>query len=63
MVRDIVLAPGEIIVDADNVEALGDEPLAEMGAKELGAAGDENTPAHLIHGLGQQLTVPSTSLD
>src|SRR6185437_4177141 len=41
-VRDIVLAPGEVIIDAHDVVALGDEPLAQMRAQKPGAAGDEN---------------------
>ena len=40
---DVVLAPGEIIVDAEHVVALGQQALAQMRAEKTGAAGDENT--------------------
>ena len=41
-VRDVVLAAGEIIVDAEHVVALGEQPLAQMRAEKTGAAGDQN---------------------
>jgi hypothetical protein len=39
---DVFLAAGEIVVEADDIMALGDEALAEMGTEEAGAAGDKN---------------------
>src|SRR3954464_13631005 len=38
---DIVLPPGEVIIDAEHVVALGAQPLAEIIPRESGAAGDE----------------------
>ncbi len=43
--RDVVLAAGEIIVDAQDVVAVGAQPLAQVRAEKPGAAGDEN-PFH-----------------
>ena len=45
-VDDVVLAAGEEVVQADDVVPLPEEPFAEVGTDEAGAAGDEN--AHAI---------------
>ncbi len=42
---DVLLPPGEQIVDADHAVTLGEGPLAEVGAEEAGAARDDH-PAH-----------------
>ena len=39
---DVVLAAGEIVVDAKHVMALRPQPLAKMRAEKAGAAGDKN---------------------
>ena len=41
--RDVAPAAGEIIVDADHLGALGQQPLAKMGADEARAARHENS--------------------
>ena len=39
---DVALGPGEQIVEAQNVVAVGEQAVAEMGTEEAGAAGDED---------------------
>ena len=46
---DVGLAPGEIIVDAEHVVALGAQAVAEMRAEEAGAAGDQYPFLHSAH--------------
>ena len=41
-VRDIVRAAREQIVDADDLEPPGEKVVAEVGAKETGATGDQD---------------------
>jgi hypothetical protein len=41
-VRHIALRPGEVVVDAKYVGTLGDEAIAEVGAKKAGTTGDKN---------------------
>jgi hypothetical protein len=41
-VLDIRSAAGEEVVEADDVVALCQEPFADVGADETGAAGDED---------------------
>src|SRR6185437_14862530 len=48
--RDVGLAPGEVIVDAEYVVAPGQQALAEMRAEEAGAAGDEDAFFAGAHG-------------
>ena len=45
-VRDVALAAGEVVVDAEHVVALGQQPLAQVRPEEAGAAGDQD----LAHG-------------
>ena len=46
---DVALAAGEEIVDAEDVVALRDQPIAQMRAEKPGAAGDQNASvAHEI---------------
>ena len=42
-VLDVVPPAGEEVVQADDVVALGQQPVAEMRADEAGAAGDEDS--------------------
>jgi hypothetical protein len=42
-VGDVVLAPGEVVVDAQHIMALGQQPLAQMRAEESGAACHQDT--------------------
>ena len=49
-VRDVVLAPREVIVDAKHVVPLLDQPLAEMRPQEPGPAGHQDTLARQTHG-------------
>jgi hypothetical protein len=39
---DVAAGAAEEVVDADDVGALGQEPLAQMRAEEAGAAGDQD---------------------
>src|ERR1700738_5288994 len=48
--REVVLAAGEVVVDAQDVVALGEEPLAQMRAQKPPPAGDENALADDTHG-------------
>ena len=41
--RDVLLSAGKEIIDDRHLMAFGDEPIAKMGTKKAGAAGDENT--------------------
>jgi len=41
-VRDVVRAPGEEVIDADDGVAVGKEPLAQVRTDEAGAAGDDD---------------------
>jgi hypothetical protein len=43
--RDVLLAAGEVIVEADDVVAARDERVAEMRAEEAGGAGDKGALA------------------
>jgi hypothetical protein len=47
-VRDVVLAPGQEVVHAEDAVPFGEEALAEVRAQEAGAAGDDRpgAPAH-----------------
>ena len=48
---DIVLPPGEIIVDAEYVVASGEQAFAQMRSEKPGPAGDEDTLGyHAGHG-------------
>ena len=47
--RDIVLAPGEVIIDAQYVMAARQEPLAQMRAEKAGAAGNEDALGNRLH--------------
>jgi len=38
---DVVLPPGEVVVNAEHVFSLAAQPLAQMRAEKSGAAGDE----------------------
>ena len=40
---DIGLAPGEEIIEADDIVTLSDQAITEVGTEESGSAGDENT--------------------
>ena len=52
-VRDVVLGAGEEVVHADDVVPVGEQALAEVGAEEAGAAGDEDAFAEEVgHGGG-----------
>ena len=46
---DIVLAAGEVVVDAQHIVAAGHQPLAEMRAEKTGTAGDENALSDRAH--------------
>jgi hypothetical protein len=46
---EIVLAAGEVVVDAQHVVALGNEALAQMRAEKSGAAGDQNALSDDAH--------------
>ena len=48
-VRDVRLAAGEEVVDAEDVVAFRDQPLAEVRAEKAGAAGDQNAFFESIH--------------
>ena len=39
---DVLLAPGEEIVDADDVVPVGQQAIAQVRAEKAGAAGDED---------------------
>ena len=43
-VGDVGAAPGEVVVDAEHLVPLPDQPVAEMAAEKSRAAGDQNTP-------------------
>jgi hypothetical protein len=47
-VRDIVLTPGEEIIDAKDVATLFEQAVDEMGAEESGAAGHHDPLTHVI---------------
>ena len=53
-VRDVRLAPGVVVVEAEHVVPGLEEPLAEVRPEEAGAAGDQDT----LHGLFRELLVP-----
>ena len=57
--RDIVLAAGEVIVDAQHVVALGNQALAQMRTEEPGTAGDENPLGHDTHGIARFMPAPA----
>jgi hypothetical protein len=40
-VGDIAGCPGDEVVDAEDLPAIGEEPLAEVGAQEARPSGDE----------------------
>jgi hypothetical protein len=40
---DVVLGPGEEVVETNHVVAFGEQTLAEVAAEEAGAAGNEDT--------------------
>jgi hypothetical protein len=42
----VILSPGEIVIQADNLVTLVEEALAEMGAEKAGSSCDENTFGH-----------------
>ena len=42
-VGKVAFPPGEKIVEGDDLMAVGEEPVAKVGAEEAGAAGDEDT--------------------
>jgi hypothetical protein len=46
-VDDVVPAAGKIVVDAEDIVALLQQPLAEMGAQKTGAPCDEYPLSHL----------------
>src|SRR4051794_27644364 len=48
-IRDVVLAAGEVVVDAEHVMALRDQALTQMRAEKAGAAGDENALGYGAH--------------
>src|SRR5260221_14506384 len=50
--RDVVLAAGEVVVDAEHVVSLGDKPLTQMRAEKAGAAGDKYALRYSAHGSG-----------
>jgi hypothetical protein len=50
--RDVVLAPGEVIVDAQDVVPLRQQPLAQMRAEKPGAAGHQNALCYTAHEEG-----------
>src|SRR5579862_2862669 len=56
---DVVLAAGEVVVDAEHVVPGGDQLLAEMGAEEPGPAGDENALAGQAHAAAPPATALS----
>ena len=41
-VGDVALGAGEVVVDAQHVVAVGEQPLAQVRAEEAGAAGDQH---------------------
>ena len=43
--RDVLLGPGEQIVDAQHVMAVGEQAVAQMRAEETGTAGDHHPRA------------------
>ena len=45
---DVVLGPGEEVVETDDVVAFGEQTLAEVTAEEAGAAGDQNAFAQCV---------------
>src|SRR5579883_1648242 len=47
--RKVLFPAGKIIIDAEHFVALGDQPLAEMGAEEAGAAGYQDTLSGRFH--------------
>jgi hypothetical protein len=54
-VADAVARPGEEAVQADHCLALGKQPLAEVGAEETGAAGDQDAIARTLHAMAPLL--------
>src|SRR5262249_3163540 len=45
--HDMVLGAGEVIVDAEHVETVGEQPFAQMRAEESGSPGHQNPfPQH-----------------
>ena len=51
-VRDVVLAPGEVVVDAQHVVAVAQQAFAQMRAEEAGAAGHQYSFARQAHAFG-----------
>jgi hypothetical protein len=51
-VADVVLAAGEVVVDAQHVVALADQALAQMRPKESGAARHQDTLSGQAHADG-----------
>ena len=51
-VLDVLAPAGEEVVQADDVVALGQQPVAEMGADEPGAAGDEDPHRYFLRAGG-----------
>ena len=51
-VGEIVLGPGEQIVDAQHVVPIGQQPVDQMRAEEAGAAGDQHALARRIEAVG-----------
>ena len=47
---DVVLAPGEVVVDAEHVVAARDQAVAEMRAEEAGAPGHQHAFAGQARG-------------
>jgi hypothetical protein len=50
-VLDVALRPREEVVDAKNVLAASDEPIAEMGTEKAGAPGHEGLLFKLVQRL------------
>ena len=46
--RDVLFAAGEEIIDANDIVAVLEQPVAKMGAKKSGAAGDEYAHAKTV---------------
>ena len=46
--QDVVLGAGEKVIEAEDIVAVGEQALAEVGTEEAGAAGDEGTGAGVV---------------
>jgi hypothetical protein len=57
--RNIVPSAGKIIIHCQNIMAVGQQPLAQVGAQETGTTGDQNALLNQVHCVGFPTLVTS----